>query len=66
MKIKFLKNVVVDVVVVDGFTSSKSFSANQEIDVEQVIQESKNFSNLQLSSTEFALDVKNDAFKLIS
>jgi hypothetical protein len=66
MKIRFLKNVVVDVAVVDGFISSKSFRTNEEIEVEQVIKESKNFSNLQLSSTEFAVDVKNDAFKLIS
>jgi hypothetical protein len=66
MKIQFLKNVAVDVAVVDGFTSFKSFKANDVIEVEDVIKESKNFSILRLSSTELAMDVRNDVFKLIS
>jgi hypothetical protein len=64
MKVQFLKDVTVDVLVDEnGETDFDSFSKNEIIDVLKIREVSKNFSEFVLPSGNVIIDVRNDLFR---
>jgi hypothetical protein len=64
MRVQFLKDVTVDVLIDEnGETDFDSFSKNEVIDVSQVVSVSKNFSEIVLPSGNVIIDVRNDLFR---
>ena len=64
MKVQFLKDVTVDVLVDEnGETDFDSFSKNEIIDVLKIREVSKNFSEFVLPSANVMIDVRNDLFR---
>lgn len=64
MRVQFLKDVTVDVLVnKNGETEFDSFFKDEAIDVSEVVSVSKNFSEIVLPSGNVLLDVRNDLFR---
>lgn len=63
MKLKFVKNVTVDIRDQHDNTDEKSIRSGSEIDVVEVVPISEGFSDILLASEECLVCVRNDSFR---